>query len=159
MLVLTCNNRSVKLTYQTAIATLIQFLLLSFLTLASQLVSVVSTCRADSGDCIGNLITSTILYLLVAIAFGAIWLIGYAAQSLRSRRLAQLLICIEGMVALVALFSVKLSLHGHKNIFGLVASFSILALAVWIITLAFRLMRSGGKRITGGQRQRRRQQH
>jgi hypothetical protein len=147
----------VKLTYQTGIATLIQFILLSFLTLASQLASVVTTCHTDGGNCIGNLITSTILYLLVAIVFGSIWLIGLGAQHRRSKRLALLLVCIEGMIALVALFSLKLSLHGHKNIFGIIASFSILALAVWTITLAFRLMRSGGGRVvTGGQRRRQR---
>ena len=145
-----------KLTYQTAIATLIQFLALSFLTLASQLVSVVSSCRKDGGDCISNVITSTILYLLVAIVFGSIWLIGYAAQSWRSKRMAQLLICIEGFIALVALFSVKLSLS-NKSISGLIASLCFLLLALWIIILAFRLMRSGGKRITGNQRSRQRQ--
>jgi FlaA1/EpsC-like NDP-sugar epimerase len=145
----------VKLTYQTGIATLFQFLLLSFLTLASQIVSVVSTCRKDSGNCIGNLSISIILYLLVAIIFGDIWLLGYAAQSWRSKRLAQLLICVEGFIALVALFSVKLSLS-NKNIAETVGSLCFLALAVWIIILAFRLMRSGGKRITGNQQRRRR---
>jgi hypothetical protein len=148
----------VKLTYQTGIAAFIQFLVLSFLTLASQLVSVVSTCRQDSGNCISNLITSTILYILVAVVFGSIWLIGAGAQSRRSRRLAQLLICIEGFIALVALFSLKLSLHTHKNIVGLAASFGILALALWIIVLAFRLMRSDGGRVVtqGGNRKRQR---
>lgn len=147
-----------KLTYQTGIATLLQFLLLSFLTLFGQIASVVTTCRSSSDDCVSNLITSIILYLLVAIVFGSIWLVGYAAQSWRSKRLAQLLICIEGLIALVALFSLKLSLHSHKNILGLLASFSIFALAAWTITLAFRLMRSSGKRITTSQQRRRRRQ-
>ncbi len=147
-----------KLTYQTGIATLIQFIVMSFLTLVSQLASVVSTCRTDSGNCIGNLITSTILYILVAIAFGSIWLIGLTAQSRRSRWLARLLICIEGLIALVALFSLKLSLHQHKNILGLAASLGIAALAVWTITLAFRLMRFEDRRIPGN-RQRRKRRH
>jgi hypothetical protein len=147
----------VKLTYQTGIATFIQFLALSFLTLASQLVSVVTTCHKDGSNCISNLITSTILYILVAVVFGSIWLIGSGAQSRRSRRLAQLLICTEGFIGLVALFSLKLSLHG-KNVIGIVASSGILALAVWIIILAFRLMRSGGGRVVtqGGNRRRQR---
>lgn len=138
-----------KLTYETGIATLIQFIVLSFLTLGSQLGSVITTCHKDSGNCVSNLLTSIILYILVASALGVIWLIGYGAQKRRSKRLAQLLICIEGFIALVALFSAKLSLYHHKNIFSLAASLGILALAVWITTLAYRLMRAGGKRITG----------
>lgn len=144
------------MTYQTGIATMIQFLALSFLTLASQLVSVVTTCK-DGGNCIGNLLTSTILYLLVAIVFGSIWLIGLTAQSRRSKWLATILVCIEGMIALVAIFSLKLSLHQHKNIFGLIASLAIAGLALWIITLALRLRKFEGQRISsGGQRRRRR---
>lgn len=145
-----------KLTYQTGIAALIQFIVLSFLTLASQLDSVITTCHKDGGNCISNLITSTILYFLVVIVFGTIWLIGYGAQSRRSRRLAQLLICIEALIALVALFSIKLSLHSHKNILGLLASLGIIGLAVWIIVLAYRLMKAGGGRVVAGQRQRQR---
>jgi sugar phosphate permease len=142
-----------KLTYQTGIATLIQFILLSFLTLFSQVGSVVSTCRTDSNNCMGNLITSIVFYIVVAVVFGGIWLIGLAAQNLRSKRLALLLIGIEGLTALIALFSVKLSLNS-KNIFSITASFVIAVLAVWTISLAFRLMRSEGKRIAHGTRRR-----
>lgn len=144
-----------KLTYQTGIGTMIQFIVLSFLTLGSQVVSVVTTCNKDGGNCIGNLITSTIFYILVAVVFGTIWLIGLGAQTRRSRRMAQLLICIEGFIALVALFSVKLSLHG-KNLFGLLASLGIFLLAFWIVTLAYRLMKAGSNRAVSGQRRRRR---
>jgi uncharacterized membrane protein len=146
---------SMKLTYQTGIATLIQFIILSFLTLGSQAVSVVTTCRKDGGNCVSNLITSTILYILVAVVFGTIWLIGYAAQSRRSKRLAQLLIGIEGLIALIALFSIKVGAHAHKHALGLmIASFGILVLAGWIISLSFRLMRAGSGRVV---RQRNRQ--
>lgn len=146
-----------KLTYQTGIATLIQFLVLSLLTLVSQLVSAVSSCHKDGGNCITNVITSIIFYILVAVAFGTIWLIGYAAQSRRSKRLTQLLICIEGVIALGALFSIKVSVHqASSNIFVLIVSFAILLLAVWIISLAFRLMRAGGGRVVTRQRGRRR---
>lgn len=140
-----------KLTYQTGIATMIQFILLSLLTLVSQVFSVIGTCRQDDGNCFGNFITSVIFYLLVAIVFGSIWIVGLVAQHRRSKWLARLLICIEGLIALVALFSVKLSLHS-KNLSGMLASLAIALLAVWIITLAFRLMRSEGKRITGRRR-------
>ncbi len=145
-----------RLTYQTGIATLIQFILLSLLTLVSQFGSVVTTCRTDSSNCISNLITSIILYLVVAIMFGSIWVLGLVAQNSRNRWLARLLICTEGLIALVALFSIKLSLHQHKNFLGIFASLSIAALAIWTTTLAFRLMRSEGKRITSGGRRRQR---
>jgi peptidoglycan/LPS O-acetylase OafA/YrhL len=143
-----------KLTYQTGIGTLIQFILLSLVTLVSQVGSVVTTCHKDSGNCISNLITSTILYVLVAGALGGIWLIGYAAQDRRSKRLAQLLICIEGLIALLALLSIKLGSHQHKNALSLIASFGVLVLAVWIISLSFRLMRAGGGRVVVRQRPR-----
>jgi len=149
-----------KLTYETGIGTFIQFVLLSFLTLGSQIGSVVTTCHKDGSNCVSNLITSLILYILVGIVFGTIWIIGYGAQSRRSRRLAQFLICIEGFIALVSLFSLKLNLHS-KSVIGIVASLSILAIALWIVLLAFRLMRAGGGRVvrhsrTGRTRQRRR---
>ncbi|HVX57205.1 MAG TPA: hypothetical protein VHA37_05725 [Candidatus Saccharimonadales bacterium] len=145
-----------KLTYQTGIATLIQFVLLSFLTLVSQIASVVSTCRTDSSNCISNLITSIIFYIVVAVVFGGIWLIGLAAQNLRSKRLGWLVICIEGLIGVIALFTVKLSLHhGHKNVLGTLASLSIAVVALWTVTLAWRITRFEGQRIrTGGRRRR-----
>ncbi len=145
-----------NLTYQTGIGTLIQFILLSFLTLGSQVVSVVTTCTSEDGNCIGNLLTSVIFYILVAVVFGSIWLVGLWAQDRRSKRLAFMLLGIEGLIALVSLFSLKLSLHGHKNVFGLIASFSIFAMACWIMLLAYRLMRAEGRRISAGGRHRRR---
>jgi len=148
-----------KLTYQTGTATLIQFLVLSLFTLASQVDSIVTTCRKDGSNCISNLITSIILYILVAVALGTIWLIGYSAQQRRSRRLAQLLICVEGLIFLIALLSIKVSLRQNKSILGLGTSFGVAILAVWVIILAFRLMRSGGKRITARPRARRRPVH
>ncbi len=145
-----------KLTYQTGIATLIQFISFSLLTFASQVSSVITTCHKDGSNCVSNLLTSVILYVLVAIAFGIIWIIGYGAQVRRSKRLAQLLICIEAFVALVAIFSFKLSLHHHKNVPGLATSFIILLIAVWVISLAWRLMRAGGGRVVTRQRDRKR---
>lgn len=145
-----------KLTYQTGIAALIQFIVLSFLTLGSQIFSIIDTCT-KGGECISNLITSVILYILVAIVFGTIWLIGVAAQTRRSKRWAQLLICIEGLIALISLFSVKLNLRGHGNLAGLIMSLAIFAVAVWIISLAYRLTRFEGQRIRSSRSGRRRQ--
>jgi hypothetical protein len=147
-----CNNGSVKLTYQTAIATLVQFITLSFLGIANGLNSIVTTCRHDGNDCISNVIVSIIFFILTALWFGAIWILGTIAQERRSKRLAMLLIGAEGFVALIAYFNAR---H-HTDILGLVTSLIDLVLAIWIITLAYRLMRAEGKRITNSGRRRRR---
>jgi uncharacterized membrane protein len=143
-----------KLKYQTGIATMIQFITLSFLGIANGANSVVATCRHDNTDCVSNLIVSIIFFILTALWFGAVWILGAMAQESRNKRLALLLIGAEGMIALVASFNAK---H-HNDLLGLVTSLIDLALAVWIIILAWRLLTSDGKRITsgGGRRRRRR---
>ena len=141
-----------KLTYQTGIATMIQFIILSFLGIANGANSVVSTCRHDGSDCISNLIVSIIFFILTAAWFGAVWVLGAMAQDRRSKRLAFLLIGAEAFIALIASFNAR---H-YTDILSLATSIIDLLLAVWIITLAFRLMRSEGKRITATRRRRRR---
>ncbi len=134
-----------KLTHQTGIATLIQFIALSFLNIANGINSVATNCRKDGSDCVSNLLVSIIFFILITLWFGSIWLLGYFAQKSRNKRLAQLLICAEALIALVAAFNAR---H-HIDALSLITSLIDLVLALWIITLAFRLMRSGGKRITG----------
>lgn len=138
--------------YETAVITLVQFILLSLLGIANGLNSIVSTCRTDHGDCVSNTIVSLIFFLLTAGWFAFIWVLGYSAQERRSRRLAQVLIAAEAFIALIALFNAQ---H-HTDILGLVTSVIDLVLAVWIITLAWRLMRAGGGRIVVKQRPRQR---
>lgn len=145
-----------KLTYQTGIATLIQLVVLSLFALISQAYSVVDTCHKDSGDCINNLLISIIFYVLVAVVFGSVWLVGLFAQNSRNKWLARLLISIEAVIAAVALFSIKIGLHGEKNVTGLLASLTITVIALWTIVLAFRLTRSEGRRISSSGRRRRR---
>jgi hypothetical protein len=143
---------SVKLTYETGIGTLIQFILVSFYILISQLVSTTSSCIKGS-NCITDLITSIAFFIVAAIGFGAVWLFGSLVQTRRSRRLARLLIVTEALVGLIALYSIKLNSNSH-NVTGLIASFGMLLLAGWNISLAFRLMRSGGGRVVARQRKR-----
>jgi hypothetical protein len=141
-----------KLKYQTGIATMIQFITLSFLGIANGANSVVATCRHDSTDCVSNLIVSIIFFILTALWFGGVWILGAMAQESRNKRLALLLIGAEGLIALVATFNAK---H-HNDLLGLVTSLIDLILAVWIIILAWRLLTSDGKRITSGGRRRKR---
>ena len=142
-----------KLTYQTGVATLIQFITLSFLGIANGVNSVVTTCRHDGSNCTSNLIVSLIFFILTALWFGAVWVVGYTAQERRSRRLAQVLIVGEALIALVAFFNAK---H-HTDAIGLATSLIDLILAVWIISLAIRLVLAGDKRITTRPRNRQRQ--
>jgi drug/metabolite transporter (DMT)-like permease len=144
----------VKLTYQTAVATLIQFITLSFLGIANGLNSIVTTCRHDGHDCTSNLIVSIIFFILTALWFGAVWILGTLAQERRSKRLALLLIGAELLIAMVAYFNAR---H-HTDALGLATSLIDLALALWIITLALRLVRAKGERITSSSGQRRRRQ-
>lgn len=132
-----------KLKYETAVATLIQFVVLTFLNIATGLTSVVSTCRSDSSSCVSNLLVSLIFFLLISVWFGFIWILGYAAQDRRSKHLARLLIAAEALIALVALFSVR---H-HNSGLSLATSLIDLALALWVITLAYRLSKADGGRI------------
>jgi len=145
-----------KLTYETATATLIQFIVLGLLNIANGLDSIVTTCHHAGGDCLGNVFSSLIFYILTVIWFGMVLFVGYIAQERRSKRLAQLLIAAEGLISLVALFNIKLNLKYHSGFLSLGTSLLDLALAIWVITLAYRLMRAGGKRIPVRQRSRKR---
>jgi hypothetical protein len=143
-----------KLTYQTGVATLIQFIVLGLLNIANGLDSIISTCHHAGGDCVGNIFSSLIFYILAVSWFGIVWIIGYAAQERRSKRLAQLLIAAEGLISLIAYFNVKLDLKYHNGLLSLFTSLVDLAMAIWIITLAFRLMRAGTGRVVTKQRAR-----
>lgn len=141
-----------KLKYETAVATLIQFVVLTLLNIATGVSSVVSTWRTDRSSFVSNLLVSLIFFLLISVWFGFIWILGYAAQERRSKHLARLLIAAEALIALVALFSVT-----HNNsVLSVVTSSVDLALALWVITLAFRLSRADGGRIMTKQRGRQR---
>lgn len=141
-----------KFRYETAVVTLIQFITLSLLGIANGLNSIVTTCHADGNDCISNMIVSLIFFIVTVGWFAFIWILGYTAQERRSRRLAQALIAAEALIALVAFFNAR---H-HTDLLSLATSIVDLILAVWIISLAFRLMRSGGGRIVSKQRPRKR---
>ncbi|HEX4774039.1 MAG TPA: hypothetical protein VH234_00795 [Candidatus Saccharimonadales bacterium] len=145
-----------KLTHETSIATFIQFIIASFFILITQLGSSVVGCFKDGSNCVLNLLTSIIFFIVASVVFGTIWLIGYMAQERRSRRMAQLLICAEGFIGLLAVFSLKLNLPS-RNAPGLIASFVVMVFAAWIIMFAFRLIRAGGGRVVVNRpRQRRR---
>jgi hypothetical protein len=134
--------------YETGIITLVQFILLSLLGIANGLNSIVTTCHNTGRDCISNTIVSLIFFIITTAWFAFIWILGYTAQERRSRRLAQVLIAAEAMIALIAYFNAR---H-HTDWLSLSTSLIDLILAVWVITLAIRLMRAGGGRVVTKQR-------
>ena len=141
--------------YRTAVATLIQFIVVSLFSLINGFDSVITTCSAQPHNCVGNMLSSTLLFLLTTLFFGIIWILGFTVQDRRSQRLAWLLIMIEGLVLLVATFNA----NHHPTILSLVASAANAVLAIWVIILAFRLSQAKGGRIVASERARRRPAH
>lgn len=141
-----------KLKYQTAVATLVQFITLSLLGIANALNSMVATCRHDSPNCFSNIMVSSVFFIITATWFAGIWILGYYAQERRSRRLAILLILVECMIGVIALFNAR---H-HNDLLGLSTSIIDMILVVWVISLAFRLAISDGGRVATHKARRRR---
>jgi len=140
----------VKLRYETGIATLIQFVTMTILNVGTGFVAIITGCRGGVSNCVVSAFTSVVFFMLIALWFGIVWGLGFMAQQRRSKHLAQLLICAEAMIALVALFNAK---H-HTDPLGLVTSLVDFALAIWVMYLAFRLIRANGARIVSNSRQR-----
>jgi len=141
------NNLKMKLTYQTGTATLIQLIVMGLLNIVNGIVSIITTCHHNGSACLSNTFSSIVFYILTVGWFALMVVLGFAAQEKRSKRLAQLLIMAEALVSLVALFNVKLSLKYHNGFLGLLTSVVDLVLAIWIITLAYRLMKASGGRV------------
>jgi len=115
---------------------------LGLLNIGTAASSTVHACRTDT-DCLGSVLINFIFYVVLIGWFLFLCVLGFAAQQRRSKRLAQILIMAEGLVALVALFDAK---H-HNNFLELFTSSADFILAVWVITLAYRLMRADGARV------------
>ncbi|HVV66790.1 MAG TPA: hypothetical protein VHB72_01810 [Candidatus Saccharimonadales bacterium] len=139
--------------YEVSIITFVQFVLLSFLSLASSISSIVSTCVHDSGSCVENMLPSIILFILIAVWFGFVWVLSYSVQERRSRKLTAVLIIAEIGIAGIAYFSVKH--HNNNDWLSVITSIIDFVLALWVIVLAARIFMAGGGR-AGSQRRRRR---
>ncbi len=90
---------------------------------------------------------SVVYWILIAVWFGFLWILAYTAQERRSKRLTWLLIGSQGMVALISSFNAR---H-HPDIIGLITSIIDFVLAIWVILLAFRLLRAKGGRVVAKQ--------
>jgi hypothetical protein len=137
-----------KLKYETSIVTFIQFIVMSFLYLMINLGSIISSCRGQSYNCISNSISSITLSIVIIVAFGCLWMLGYYVQNRRSQRLALLLIIVEFGIFIVELFDA----HHFPNLLSLITSLIDVVLAGWVIFLAIRLYRAKGGRIVSRNR-------
>lgn len=140
-----------KLTYQTANATFLQFVALVILGLANSISSIISTCHSSSQSCTTNMISTSALFILTVIWFAMILSLGYFAQKNRSNRLAGILICFELVTLVVA---------GHFNFpteKGWLAKGTSLLdvlLSLIVIYLAIQVFFARGKRIVKKGRER-----
>lgn len=132
-----------KLKYETGIATLVQFIVLAVLNFANGVGSSVHSCTIGGNDCVSNTLLSLLFFLLITAWFGFLWLLGATAQDRRSRAIARVLLAAEALVALVSLFDA----HHQSLSFGLFTSLVDAAIAIWVMILAFRLMRAKGGRV------------
>jgi hypothetical protein len=141
-----------KLTYETGIATVIQFAVLSLLNIGTQLNSIVTTCHTHGSTCLTNSLSSIGYFLLIVIWFGLIWVLGYFTQKRRSRRLSMALVAAEFLILVISISNAR---H-HTDVLGLMTSVVDACFAIWVIALAVRLMRARGGRIVSSERARRR---
>lgn len=141
-----------KLTYQTGIAALIHLGVITVFNIGNGINSSVVQCTNGSSDCVGNIITSILYFMLLTMWFAFLWILAAAAQTKRSRKLAFLLIGGEFLVFMISLFNAQ----RHNDLLGLVTSLVDAVFALWVGWLAFRLFISGGARVTTSARSRRR---
>lgn len=132
-----------RLRYRTGIATFIQFIVMSLLSIVNGIESVVTTCGTKSGSCLTNAFATTVFFLVISLWFASIWILGYFAQDQRSQRLAYLLIAVEFAVIMIAGFNIQ----NHTTTISTATSLIDVGLAIWVIVLAFKLSRAKGGRI------------
>lgn len=141
-----------RLTYQAGIAALIQLAVMTLLNVLNGVYSTVQQCTNASNDCVGNIITSMLYFMILTFWFAFLWILGATAQDRRSRKLAIILIGAEFLVFGVALFDAR---H-HTYLLGLVTSLTDALLAAWVMWLGLRIFIAGGGRVTGSTRSRQR---
>jgi len=143
-----------KLTYETGISTLVQFVAISLLNIVTQIIAIIKDCHptaeAASGSCATGVFSSVGYFMLLVIWFGIIWMLGYQTQQRRSRKLAVVLIFLEFMVAVIAYHNAK---HFPDPV-SLITSIANVGFAIWTIVLAIRLIRARGGRIVASERSR-----
>jgi hypothetical protein len=135
-----------KLRYETGIAATIQFIVITALNFLNGASDTVRQCTTPNSttSCFGNILTNSIFFMMITVAFGVLWLIGFAAQDRRSKRIAKLLIAGELLLCLVGLFDLK---YNKGAVIGEIVSVVEIISSLWVAWLAFRLMLAKGGRV------------
>src|SRR5665213_3512971 len=133
-----------RLTQQTAVISMVQFITIMILGVPNTLVNIIATCHSDSSNCVSNMIVTIIFYLMTAGWFGIIMILGYTAQKKRSRQFAIILIGFELITLVVAWY---IDFPHDTNWLAKATSLIDGLLSVWVIYLAMRLVIAGNKRI------------
>lgn len=140
-----------KFTYQTAVATFIQFIAMVTLGFINNITSIISTCHHNSLDCTSNMISSLVFFMLTALWFGFILAVGYFAQKNRDSRLAGLLIgCELAVIVTAGLFNFP----RETSFLTKGTSLIDVLLGLSVIYLAIQIFFARGKRIVKGARKR-----
>ena len=134
---------ALKLKYETGVAATIQFIIISVLNVIDHISSSINQCLHGRGGCALDIVGNIVLFMIITVWFGALWLAGFAAQDRRSRRIAQFLILAEGLVFLYGLYETT----RHTSILGTVIGLADLITSAYVAWLAFRLMRAKGGRV------------
>jgi RsiW-degrading membrane proteinase PrsW (M82 family) len=135
---------ALKLKYETGVATSIQFVVITILNFIDGVFSSVSQCTNGAGSCLGNIILAMLYFLIISIWFGALWLLGFAAQDRRSKQIALFLMSGEGLVFLASVYNFT---HHTASLINKATSLVDLVLSLWVAFLAFRIVRAKGGRI------------
>lgn len=143
-----------RLTYETGKATMIQFIVMALLNIANTIYSIISTCTNPKGQCATNMLTSIVFYILTIAWFAVILMLGYQTQEKRSKKIARLLIAAELAVFAIAGYNIHLGIKYHNGALSLFTSFFDFVMSVWVISLAFRLMKARGGRVVTRNRSR-----
>lgn len=128
---------------------MIQFIVMVVLNfIDNAVIGSIGTCHdaTSTYDCVSGIGINVLYVIILAGWFAFVWILAYAAQDRRDRRLAAILMGAELMILAIALFNAK---H-YPNIAGLITSVADAAFAIWVMILAFRIVRSKGGRITAG---------
>ena len=146
------NERSMRIRYETGVATLIQLAITAGLSFISAIASIIAGCRGGfSADCVTNAFVSLVLIIMMIVGLGILLALGYAAQARRSVRLAYTLMGAEAFAALVFLFDAKQA----PGIVERLTNFVSFLVAAWVIFIAWRLSRAKGGRMVTRQSRRR----
>lgn len=79
-------------------------------------------------------------------------MLGYQTQEKRSKAVARLLVAAELAVFAIAGYNIHLGIVYHNGALSLFTSFFDFVMSVWVISLAFRLIRAGGGRVVNRRR-------